>query len=744
MSSATSLSRSPFDDFEFTDKTFRPLWTLPDFTDEGEVLKWGNETVAACEDYYGRYFQIQQDNLMLFRGMHWLQQDRSANKYLDKQGILARRSPRIVINHLYDFVEQWVSRITRYRPAVSIYPASGEQSDADDAKISKDVLDYIWYVNGIDKHLQEFIRQVKIFGEAYLWVTWNPNKGDLHPDWVESQKLGKRVPILGPDGEPILSSDNDPLFIQKAIRVGDVEYKITPPWRVFDQPCRSRQDIDWSITWSPQNIDYLKAKYPEKADKIKKDDETNIFSNYSLDIGKLKNEAIVYECYHRSTEFLDKGRYLKFTKTALLESTDLPYQHGKIPYLYLNDIEVPDQIRGMSFFQQLFPLQHQINACASLVYKAFVLLAHPKIVAEEGSVDVNQFVNDNTVIFHSGSAPSIMTLPPVGQELFAYINKLEATLEKLSGIFTMSRGQAPSGVRAAKALRVLEEQEDKRAYVMSVKYNEVALVENAKMSLSTMGSMADDSDGRLARILGKDNEYRVRRFKAANLSKPYDVRIENSTALSKSPAARIEEITELAQVRLAPDSAITRGQFINFLDLTADDQFKDVATRASRCAMSENDDMVSGAQVAAPSPDEDLIVHWLIHIQAVQGRDFKEQLAPEKKQLIMQHIYQTEYWMYKKAFGIISPIGQQLTMPNVAFRDQLMMQCPNWPIYFQIPVPSMPQPQQPGGESFPPPNEISPNAGSVEPDPVDPGAPIDPGAPVGVPGVVAPPPPNLG
>jgi hypothetical protein len=734
MSSAVSLSKSPFDDLEFTDKTFRPLWTLPDLEDEEAVLLWCKETIEACEDYYGYYFQVQQDNLMLFRGVHWIQQDRYANKWLDRQGILTRRSPRVVINHLYDFVEQWVSRLTRYRPAVAIYPASPEQSDADDAKIAKDVLDYIWYANTIDKHLQEFVRQVKIFGEAYLWITWNPNKGDLHPDWIEAQKNGYRIPVLGKDGQPVLSEKGEPLFVQTAVRTGDVEYKIVPPWHVFDMPCRSREDIDWSIRWSSQNVDYVKAKYPEKEDKIKSDDGFDVFANFKLDVGKMKNECIVYELFHRSTEFLGKGRYIKFTKTAILENTELPYQHGKIPYVYLDDIQVPDQIRGMSFFQQLFPLQHQVNACASLIYKSFVLMAHPKIAAREGSVNINQLVNDSTVVLYNDEMPSILSMPPMNGEVFNYINKLESTLEKLSGIFTMSRGQAPSGVRAAKALRVLEEQEDKRAYVMAVKYNEIALIENAKMSLSTMGAMADDSDGRLARILGKDNEYRIRKFKAANLAKPYDVRIENSTALSQSPAARIEELIELSQVRLDPDAPITKGQFINFLDMTADEQFKDIATRASRCAMSENDDMASGVQVAEPAPEEDLIVHWQIHTQIVQGRDYKERMAEDRKAIIQQHIYITEYLMFEKAYGLTNSFGVPLRMPNLAFRQQMELQCPSWPVFFKLPVPSMPpmgMAPLPGAPMEQTP--IGPEAGGVVPTPIDPGAPVDSGASVAPP-----------
>ena len=134
---------------------------------------------------------------------------------------------------------------------------------------------------------------------------------------------------------------------------------------------------------------------------------------------------VVYELYHRSHEFLQKGRFIKRVKNVILENTDLPYEHGKIPYIYMADIDIPDQIRGMSFFQQLFPIQHQINACASLIYKSLVLYAHPKMVIQDGSCDMQQLLNESTVVSYSGGVPpNLLTQNPVAPELFNYLGKL--------------------------------------------------------------------------------------------------------------------------------------------------------------------------------------------------------------------------------------------------------------------------------------------------------------------------------
>lgn len=725
--------RGMFDDLEFSQRELSPFWSIEDIENEDQVEEWMDNAIQCCQTYYRDYFQTQMDNLLLYKGVQWISADRQANRVLDRQGFANIRNPRVVINHLSDFVTQWVSRLTRYRPAVAIYPARSPQEDSDDAKIAKDVLDFIWYEQRIDEKLQEFVRQMKIFGEAYMWVLWDPRKGDIHPDFIRAQQQGRSVPILDSLGNPIKNEKGEPMMMTKAPHIGDLDYIIDAPWHVFDQPCRSRADIDWSIRWYLEDLEYLKAKYPDRADEIRADSQINdLYTGYRLDVGKLKNQVVVYEFFHRSHEFLEPGRYIKRVKGCILENTPLPYEHGKIPYLYLADIDVPDQIRGMSFFQQLFPIQHQINACASLIYKSLVLFAHPKFVIQDGSCDIQNLLNESTIVSYSGGVPpNILTQSPAPQQLFQYLDKLEQTAEKLSGIFTMSRGEAPSGVRAAKALRVLEEQEDKRAYITAIKYNNIGLVENARMSLSVAGTFYDNSDGRLAQIVGKDNEYKIRQFEAANLTKPFHIRIENTTALSQSPAARIDDLNEMMNVQFNPQSPISREQYLSLLDMTADEQFKDVVTRAIKCAQSENDDFLAKRPVSMPTETEDLIAHWKIHAQGFQSRNYKELVTPDIKQAYEAHFQVTEYLMFEKAYGIQDSMGIPLRMGNPTFAQKLMIECPDFPLILKTPVPLALGPMTNAGLSGGPYPQAT---GVINPAPINTGAAPQAGAgPVGAP-----------
>jgi len=727
------LSKNPFDEDVSSFKGIRPFWTIQDLDDSKEVDDWFNKAVEVCDQYYGDYFQLQRDNLLVYRGIHWNFQEKYANRFWEKMQSSNKRSPRIVLNHTWDAVEYWVSKLTRFRPAVAVNPANAESKDADDSKIAKDVLDYIWYINNIDRKNAELVRLAKTTGEAFRFIEYDPSKGDLHPDWVKAQKEKERIPLLDSSGQPVMGQDGSPIFIQSAVRIGEVDERVVPGYHVFEEPTPNREKINWCIEWEVVDVDELRSSYPDLADKIKADGGVDLFKNYGLNIAKSENDCVVYTLHHRHHPKLEAGRKIKRIKGLVLESTELPYSHGKLPYIYLSDIDVPGQSRGMSFIQQIFPIQHQINACASLIYKALVLTAHPKIAMREGSCDITQLVNESTLIQYSDEPPSYLQTSSVSQDAFGYLGKLEEIFNKISGQYTLSTGQAPSGVRAAKALRVLEDQEDKRAYYMAIKYNEVALVNDAKMVLATAGDFYEDSDGRLARVAGKSNEFRIRQFQVANLAKPYDIRIETTTALSQSPAARVEEMIEIANVRLPPDSPVTREQFVKLTDLGAVEEFKDVASRAFSAAKSENEDMRKGQEVPEPSPVEDLIVHWRTHIQEMQGRDFKQLIEEDARQLYLSHLGMTEYLMYKKAFGITDPMGMLLVPPNPLFQQRVMMECGQWPVVFQMPPPGggiLMDPMGGGGMLPASGGGISP---VMEPGPMPPAEPLSMGEPTALP-----------
>ena len=52
------------------------------------------------------------------------------------------------------------------------------------------------------------------------------------------------------------------------------------------------------------------------------------------------------------------GYYIKFTKSAILEMKDLPFSHGMLPLVRITDMDVPEQLNGVSQYEMVRPIQN--------------------------------------------------------------------------------------------------------------------------------------------------------------------------------------------------------------------------------------------------------------------------------------------------------------------------------------------------------------------------------------------------
>jgi len=168
----------------------------------------------------------------------------------------------------------------------------------------------------------------------------------------------------------------------------------------------------------------------------------------------------------------------------------------------------------------------------------------------------------------------------------------------------------------------------------------------ARKTIAVAGDYYQPDDGRMLRIVGKDNKYSIRHFDSANLSKDYDVRMQVGSALPESKAGKIQRIVEIMQMK--PD-LLSNERWVDLLELGNSDKMNTLITAAVKAAESENEDMMAGKPVADPQDYEDHIVHWKTHTKAIQNRSFKEECPPEYREKVLDHIALHEFVMIEKA-----------------------------------------------------------------------------------------------
>lgn len=679
----------------------KPLWSI-DLDDDDEILKWFKSSIDTLRDRQVARAEVMLRNRDFYASIQEIAVGKTGIPR-DREGKpIVEKFSRVTVNQIYDLTEHWVSQMTRFAPAIAVIPPNSEYNDRIAAKLSKAFIDYLFYVNDIDDILEECARQCRLFGESYCFVEWDDAIGDYHPLVGEASALDLRIPLLDSDGKHVKNSDGEPLYIDNKPRVGDVKYDVVLPWHVFVQPKDKWKDVEWIVKVKCVDADYLKAKYPDKADFI---DSESINHEYSVDYLTADtnfNEVLQFEIYHKSSEFLDKGRYIKLVPGCILENRELGYSHGELPVVRLTNIDLPGELHGASFFQNILLLQVVLNNLYSLAYTNIALGSHLYwLVPVTGNVDKEKLRNSATVIKYQGTTPpKIETFKTVGQEIFKVIEMVEQKISSISGRQPISQGVVPPGVEAGIAMTFLEEQENQRANVDIKKHN-AFIKKLARLSLAVCGDKYKEEDGRTIRIVGKNNVFSIKALDVAKLGGPYDIRVQRTTALSESKSGRLSQI--LALEGRFP-GILPREQVLDLLDLANDQKFYDLATVALQSAEAENEQMLDGTRVQSPMEWEEQIIHWQTHVKFIQTRSFKEDVPEPIKQMFFSHIRTHEMWMLRKLkLPLVSPVYTQKLQTLEGF--PMFMVLP--PIPQAAPAGAPGEPPAPGGPMPPPPVDES-------------------------------------
>lgn len=689
-------------------RTVKPLWTVK-FEEQEEFLDWFKDVASTTTDPQRELAERDLLNRDFYMGLQSTALG-SVGIPRDKQNKPLDKFARVTINQCYELVEQWVAKMTRFAPAIAVIPPNQEYNDRIAAELSKSFIDYLFYVNDFDDIAEEVARNCRIDGEVFLFIDFDRTKGDLHPDYAQAQSLGIRVPLVDSEGKQIEGEDGEPLFIEKAQRVGDVRYNVVQRRYVIKQPRSKWKDVDWVILVESADIDELKAKHPDKADEIKHTSHTGAGFQDLFSPDAELNEVLTYKLYHRGTEFLDKGAYIKFTDSVVLEQSTLTEEvgHEDIPAVRLTNIDIPGICDGFSFLDQIRLLQIIYNNMASIAYTNMALGAHLYwMVPAAGMVDLKKLKNGSSVITYAGGQPpQIQQFKTVGPELFQGLEFINQSIQRISAIQGVSRGEPPQGIEAGVALAFLEEQENQRANTDIRKHN--AFVKKAaRLSLATAGAFYDASDGRTIRVVGKNNQFSIKALDVAKLGGPYDIRVQRTTALSESKSGRLSQI--LALEGRFP-GMLPREQVLDMMDLANDKKYYDLATVAVQAAERENEMMAEGQEVMAPDEHEDHPVHLYTMLKFMQASSFKEDMPPERKVAFREHGMAHEYYIGTK-------------MSNPLYAQRVMSMIPEFPVFMTPPPPPRVSMSPEPGMPLPPIEPMTPPSDEAgTPDPTDIGA----------------------
>lgn len=702
-----------------TGKSYRSAWAVindKQYKGDREAYKknflaWKNTIIELLLEHRDPITRVQKLNTKLYAGKHFLSQEQFSNMpaAYTRNRRYDPNNARIVLNYLRQAVDQHVADFSAYEPNLTVSPTNDEEQDRVASRMNKFCIDHYWTEWDLKVAFQSFHRRKKVHGEAFGMLLWNKDLGDYNPKYKEYRQRvidsggdpDQPIPLLDPEtGLQVLGESNEPLFITKPVKCGDLEFRQEYSCRVL-YPCPESylwKDVPYIIHFEWMDIDEARAMWPKEAHNIKPD------YFYKWGVGptnkSITEKVLVRRMYHKPTRFLEKGYYCATTQSAFLEDDKFPFNHEHLPCIRGTDIDLDFEITGMSFMQDLLSVNNAINNSMSMVLQNQALFAYPKYKAPRGAkVRYSDLGNDRGIYEYSGpTGPELMVQNSTPQDTWKTFDVMRNEFKTLSQIYATSRGEGVDGITANVALRMIDEQE-RKLHKPSIDKHGANCELLGYLTLKTLATYRDPSDGMLIKILGKNNERYIKYFDISNLTRSWEVRLKRSSGLPESPAAKTQTVLDLKQAfpNLWPDDEV-----LEELDIARPEHLVESATVARQSAEGEVEDILSGVpNVPPPSPLDDILPKYRVYLKSVQGRNFRE-LPEIIQQRMLTQIITAEYIIARKI------------QANPMFAQLVMQSSPNYPTMF----PQAPQMMDFQLASAPPPMMMDPNAqdlGGVSP-----------------------------
>ena len=659
-----SIGHDSFDDFLSTERQMDDM-DIPPFQfrekkDEKGTLQWLTENQDNCERAAHSRRITYRRFQALYKNIHWRFYDtRDTRRDMENTS----RKPRHSVNFVWEMVEGRVSQNARMKHNLAFIPNNPEQSDINNARACKMMYDAWCEENGMEQLHQGADRVQFTFGHQFMFVKWDETKGPLHPKYEELKKQY-------PDGIP--KEITKQIKKEGEIHIGDVVTEIYGPDRAYPEQNRTKwDDVDHITTVDFCHIERVKADYPKKANDIS-ENSRQIYDFDSAELVRPKSMVSVFTFYHKRTKYLPEGAKIIWCDDVILEWTDYPYEEECLPCVPSTDIDVYGELWGRSFISNIEQMQRYYNNIQSAQARDFSWASAPKWMMPKGACNVSSLNNDLTIVeFQGPVAPQLVTHNPTPPQSMEMQDRLEKKISQHSTQYDISRGDVPSGVTANSALRFLDEQEGQRIFVQESKRKR-RVVEVGRMVLTRMKQYYKGNDGRIVRILGKDNAFMIESMEKADFSKVYDVKIQNSSALPDTKTGKISAIIDL-NMATQTDPIFKKEEVIQMMDLGNDEYFKDRATVAVNAANTALQKMMDGQMVPPVAIFDDLMVYHSVFEKSMQSFSFKT-IDPKAMELITMFMKNLEYQMFER--------GKK----NAVFAQQLGM-LDNYPLFFKPEMP---------------------------------------------------------
>lgn len=633
---------------------------------------------------------------------------------ITKSGVQGELS-LIKVNHFRNLIQHMLVMCTSNRPAMQARALNTDYKSQAQVILANGILDYYLKEKNLETHFKDAAEISLVFGEGFVTIEWDSQLGnefDRDPD----------------TGESTFS--------------GDLRYRtLTPIDVIKDLYLENAQDQEWLIIRYWKNKFSLAAKYPDLANDIldlavKSDEGTpiNFFNRTSS-----QTELIpVYVLYAEKSDALPEGRQVAFLDDDIvLFDGPLPYQ--EIPVYRISPGNYIGSPFGYTAAFDLLALQQAYDAMFSTVLTNQATFGVQSIMTPIGRpLSVSQLDGGMNLIQYDPASgpPTALQLTKTAPEIFEFIKIIEQTMESISGINSVSRGNPEASLRSGSALALIQS--------MAIQFNTGLQQSYAQLieavGTATINTLKDFAAApRIALITGLANTSMVKEFVGGDLDQINRVIVDVGNPLAHTTAGKLEIATNLVQQGLIT----TPQEYLTVLNTGNLDPLMQNEQSQLELIHRENENMSSGKSVRAIIVDKH-VTHIEEHTAVLNSPEIREN--QEITTIVLDHINEHINLLRTADPGLLQILKQPSLPPMAPPMPQgspgMPMNGPTGPgqapgqppIGPQSPPPGAP-PQTPNNNPTPGPsgvlNGLSPAANNVAHLPQLPRNPLGPKGPAG-------------
>jgi hypothetical protein len=664
----------------------------PSFTDEQIPFQFRKDkSEKGTHEWLCNWFQFEHERAF----PRWTMYKRFINYYKnldDAEGdgmmktssrdrAVSNRKSKVRDNIIYSYTEQRVSQVSRKKTALTFIPrVQNSQEDINATKSTKLLVKARYEAIDFDGQMIRMDRTTFLLGHAHYETCWDENEGDLAPSFKRlMEKHQEGIPVIDEaTGLPVPGKK-----VEKKLRVGDAKGRLWQPYECFPEPGKLKlKECDYFMTFEWMTTQLVEHEWTKAKGKINSSEYVR-WDFSSSKIEKPNNMIMVRTFWHKPTKYFPEGCKITFCDDLILEHVEFPYTDGELPFDEDKDIEVETDYWGRPFGINIEQFYKVNNSLISGMARNHGVLAAPKVMAPEGSIDVKSMNNEFSALFYRGAIkPEILQHQYVNRGEIEFQKYLQSRSGELSSVYDISRGIVPPGITAASAIRYLDEQEHQRANPSISKRNR-RILDITRKFVNRMSQYYKDTDERTIRLVGENNEFIIKSFKKLALGSIADVRMENTSSIADTKTGAIADIIDL-NASNQKNPLFGRKEIIKMLDLGLDEAFKNEASFAEDTARTILESLLDGEEVPPPAKTDGLLEFYSVFGRYVESLVYKTKLDPVIKKTLDDYIEGLEMLMWQKS------------VINMKFQMELQ-NFEKFPMFFSIPTPPMPIAPPEGG-----------------------------------------------